>query len=242
MSTKSSKFGKKTGIPIISNTPVRAKLANLINKYKELKIRIHKDSCAEDSVFFLSQLFNISKCKCVLNLKSRTDAQDFQCKCSSKNDISDFQYMFYKDQISTRLLKIGICLPNDADTTEAGPLNSDITSVTTTIEENVDRLSISPSTGKGEAIVQKHNSDYSSESDSEKEYVLDPDEAKKMIPKCVYLPKAIEECNLDNLYGRYAIRYQRQTAFCNCKSHIGNGGCNYETRKGLGDYSFSCSI
>lgn len=208
---------EKTGIPIISETPVRKKLNGLLKKYMDLKVKIHKGSCdAEGNLFFLCNLFNISKCKCesAINLKSETDAHNYQCECSNRKNLSEYQYMFYKDQISERLLKIGIYFQNVVDKDEAGPptICSDIPTATT-IETSMYRLSVSPpsaasspsaiaslsTTTKTSASPSSFEEDENFKSDSDTEYVLEPADATKMIPDSIKLPKTVEEYNFNGI-------------------------------------------
>lgn len=102
----------RSGIPIITYSGIRKKLANLHKLYiTNIKIDIHKQTQKTDklseNLFFLNSIFNVAKCKCVPNvITTKAVADQFKCKCCIKENLSAHQSTFFVDQLFSRQLKI----------------------------------------------------------------------------------------------------------------------------------------
>lgn len=100
----------QSGIPIITYSAIRKKLANLYKLYTNVKIDIHKQTRKTDklleNLFSLNSIFNVAKCKCVPNVVAKAVADQFQCTCYIKEILTAHQSIFFVDQLFSRELKI----------------------------------------------------------------------------------------------------------------------------------------
>lgn len=143
------------------------------------------------------------------------DAKSYECICDFKNNLSEFQYMFLKDQVHGRALTIEICFQEG---NESSNVNNNNSTAVSTLEESVQHLvllSKTTSVHKNRGSDDDTGNEISShESDTDSDYIPDDTElnehalamkmqlchaAKKAIPKVITLPRTINRFNFDGV-------------------------------------------
>lgn len=199
---------KKTDIPTISYSGARKKLDSLFTKYTSIKRNIKKHVDDVDwtaDVFFLSNLFNATKCNCISKIKSKFEANNFQCECVNQRDLSHYQYAFLIDQIAERSFQIEIWFEEVVETCRT----------TTAIQEDMANISLSPVASSAAAPslppttcsnvfrnrleMKKVKDDKKVCSDSDLEYMPGPGYIRKLIPKSINLPQSINGLDFDGI-------------------------------------------
>lgn len=197
--------------PTVAYTKAYKKITSLLDSYKDLKIKIHKNCNTVDprdriDFCFLKQIFDISKCQCIRKIDPVKAATAFECICDHKNILSNNQLILFNDQVGTRLLTIDTWSER-IDTTSTD--NNDDTSAILPLEQCMQAMSLSepPISAERERSPQMNDdsgdisdSEYETETESdddEDERISNP--VKKAIPNTITLPKTINGFNFDGI-------------------------------------------
>lgn len=192
---------EKTDIPTITYCGIRKKLIKLVDTYKAVKIKAVKYNCSEEDYLFLTQMFNISQCKCIQKIQNKSDAKNFNCECPYKSLLNSRQYEFFKDQVYERIYNIELFFvademhnlsisPVSKPPTLAEPISPSAPSTTSpAIENNIEIESITPN-----YEIRICNNANEKADDSDPEYVP---EVIQTIPRTISLPESIAHLDFD---------------------------------------------
>lgn len=194
----------KTGLSTVTYRYVKIKLIELVNKYAAVKRKTHKENCHSNDLFFLNQLFNVGKCKCLAKIKSKADAINFCCKCAYKNNLSERQYEFFRDQIHERLLNIEIWFGEEdaivkdlSNLSMSPPPQSSLTPLPqSTTLPNVSNQNVTSKTSVGNNTDTDNSDKECDNHDKNKDPDYSP-EAEKIIPRSIDLPRSIGDLDFN---------------------------------------------
>lgn len=201
---------QRADIPTVTHAAIKKKLINIMDKYAAVKRKVHKNNCMEEQLFFLNQIFNITKCKCLPKINTKTDASGFNCECPYKDSLNRHQYEFLKDQIYEREINIEMWLNEEASIT--ADLSNLSMSPQTAVAPNSPILSVSPSppaisvnsaeissnannmTPQKEVAETECIDKSCNDNDHDEDYCP---ETKNNIPRSIALPESIRDLNFD---------------------------------------------
>lgn len=192
-----------TGIPISTYKTVKKRMAQLMDKYRKIKQKIHRGNCHSPDVLFLNELFNISSCTCLnVDLIGLAD-----CKCPLKARISESGLAFLIDQKTERNFTL------DSYQFETNTKCSDTKDLQCVDDQHRSR---SP-----EIVPDADVKSNDSESYEEKENGDDIDyfpESHLCVPCKIALPNSLAELNFDPVFidaVRYDSSYQQVASIVN---------------------------
>lgn len=178
-----TKIWQKTYIPILVEKSIKTKIDKFIKQYRNSRKNKKNEEKFHST---LDILFNISKCSCFFNKKTK-------CNCLPPNQIPPSSLPFYIDQITTR--KLFICSFFDLNNSTSIHITSNDCIDDT--NNNVSNFCNSIGTGTSSNILSDTSKTTTGESDGDSLYT--PDEKEKthlsVPPQNVTIPKCIRDIN-----------------------------------------------